>query len=130
MKLRSRIQTVKNPWKVIFCELIVSLSHGDFAESVLLIMESDLQGFIDRLSHLSLLNLMQLSIEIVVGNYVAITFSRLKSKPDKSKHHFKKLYKSTVSLKMIRIAISNDPNHVYESNIFQFGHFENWARRS
>ena len=71
------------------------------------IMESDLQGFIDRLSHLSLLNLMQLSIEVVVGNYVAITFSRLKSKPDKSKHHFEKLYKSNVSLKKIRIAIFN-----------------------
>ena len=58
------------------------------------IMESDLQGFIDRLSHLSLLNVMQLSIEVVVGNYVAITFSRLKRKPDKSKHHFEKLYKA------------------------------------
>ena len=53
------------------------------------IMESDLQSFIDRQSVLSLLNFVQLSIEVVVGNYVAITFSRVKSKPDKSKHHFK-----------------------------------------
>ena len=81
------------------------LISGQFLSSTVMnIMESELQG---RLSHLSLLNLVQLSSEVVVGNYVAITFSRLKSKPDKSKHHFKKLYKSNVSLKMIRIAIFN-----------------------
>ena len=67
----------------------------------------DLQGFIDRLSHLPLPYLVQLSIEVVVGNHVVITFSRLKRKPDKSKHHFEKLYKSNVSLKMIKIAIFN-----------------------
>ena len=37
--------------------------------------------------------------------YVAITFSRLKSKPVKSKQHFKKLYESNFSLKMTTTAL-------------------------
>ena len=66
----------------------------------------DLQVIFDRLSHWSLLTIVQLSMEILVSNDVAITFSPLKSKPVKScKHPCEKLYKSTFSLKMIRIAI-------------------------
>ena len=42
----------------------------------------------------------------MVSNYnVAITFSRLKSKPIKSKHHCEKLYQLNFPFKMIRIAI-------------------------
>ena len=84
-----------------------SLNNRSVLNSTFKLMNiMDLQG-LDRLSHLHLLNIVQLSIEVAVGNHVAITFSRLKSKPDKSKHHFEKLYKSNVSLKMIRIAIFN-----------------------
>ena len=72
-------------------------------EVVLTPMIMDLQGFLERLSHLSLLNTMQFSIEIVVSNYVAIAFSRLKSKPAKSKHHCTKLHESNFPLKMISI---------------------------
>ena len=65
----------------------------------------ELQGFLDRLSHLSLLNIVLFSVEIVISNYVAITFSQLKSKLVKSKHLCEELYKSNSPLKMIRVAI-------------------------
>ena len=85
----------------------------------------------DRLQHSSFLKIVQLSVAMIVRNFAAIIFFRLREKPVRlaRQHHCIKSYtifKSKFLLKMINIAFQANPNHVLKLNDFQCGRFEYW----